>query len=65
MTLTEKSLWDLEDVLKDLHRIQTVEEQAVMASRRCGATWADIARVYNVSRQAAHARWAWKESCNE
>lgn len=61
MTLVEKALWDLEDVVKYIDNFQGVEKEAVRIARKAGATWADIARVYGVSRQAAHARWSKKE----
>lgn len=58
---TESALYWLDDTVKNLRELSDLEEQFVRKAREVGASWAEIAAVYGVTRQAAHARWAKKE----
>ncbi|MFT3876185.1 MAG: hypothetical protein QM708_07175 [Propioniciclava sp.] len=56
---------DVED-LAELLAMRGVVEQAtataIRGMRRRGVSWGDIGRGLGVTRQAAHAAWAWVES---
>lgn len=51
----------LAQTLGDIRVHQKLEETFVRRLRANGVTWADIADIYGVSRQAAHARWSGRE----
>ena len=57
----EKALAMLGEVVETIRLNDLNETEAVAKARSCGASWTEIAQLYDVTRQAAHSRWANKE----
>lgn len=56
------------NALKNLRMKRTMldeqEEDLIAFARQREATWAEIGSIYEVTRQAAHARWHYLENRN-
>lgn len=58
--LGEQDTTDLGDIVRDLHKlrrsVETIEEDAIIAMRAAGASWADLANSLDVTRASARER---------
>lgn len=61
MTYKEQALKRLSEVVTTIKVNELVEVEAVAQARAQGCSWSEIADLYDVTRQAAHSRWAQKE----
>lgn len=61
----QNAMKDLRGVIREIRSVELREADAVAKARASGASWAEIGSAYNVTRQAAWARWSTKENENE
>lgn len=52
----------IEDLTKAIQAYLRERDEAVSAARAAGASWPQIARAAGISHQAAHQRWAGRQS---
>jgi len=50
------------DLTRAIHAYLRARDEAVSAARAAGASWPQIARAAGISHQAAHQRWANRQS---
>lgn len=52
----------IEDLTRAIHTYLQARDEAVSAARAAGASWPQIARAAGISHQAAHQKWASRQS---
>ncbi len=55
------SLVLLGKTLTEKNKLKELEENCIKKARENKTSWAEIASIYGVSRQAVHAKWSKKE----